>query len=120
MELAGTLMRRQRCQEELIAAELRIVEARRAQLRAAGTELRDHQAYLERLEEARRVKVAELAQREQDVADRRARLTVASQERQALEKLKERGLEAHTREQARVEQNILDEIAGNGYWRRAA
>jgi flagellar export protein FliJ len=120
MELAGALMRRQQCREELTRAEARIADARRAQLDAACAELRDHQAYLERMEQARRLTLDELARHEQDVAGRRARLVTASQEREALEKLKEKGLDAHNREQARVEQITLDEIAGNGYWRRAA
>ena len=120
MELAGALMRQQRCHEELLRAEQRIATARRAQLHAAGGDLRDHQAYLERMENAHRLTLEELGRHDQEVADRRVALTAASQERQALEKLKERGLEAHNRELARVEQITLDEIAGNGYWRRAA
>lgn len=120
MELAGAMMRRSECQQQLIAAVGRIHSARAAQFDAAPTDLRSHQAYLERMEEAHRLLVDELARHDQEVAARRVTLTARSQDRQALEKLKEKGLDAHNREVARVEQMTLDEIAGNGYWRRAA
>jgi flagellar export protein FliJ len=120
MELAGAMMRRRRCQEEVVLAAERISSARQGQSRAQGNELRDYQAYLERMEQSHRLLLEELARHEKEVADRRASLTARSQDRQALEKLKEKGLDAHNREVARVEQITLDEIAGNGYWRRAA
>jgi len=120
MELAGAMMRRHECHQEVLSAAERIVAARLAQLTAPGGDLRDHQAYLERMEETHRLLLEDLARCDREVAGRRATLTARSQERQALEKLKEKGLEAHNREMARIEQNTLDEIAGNGYWRRAA
>jgi flagellar export protein FliJ len=120
MELAGAMMRRQQCHTQLLSTGERIVSARRGQLSAAATELRDHQAYLERMEQVQRLLREELGRHDQEVAERRASLTARSQDRQVLEKLKEKGLDAHNRETARVEQLVLDEIAGNGYWRRAA
>lgn len=120
MELAGAMMRRSQCHEELMGAAERIIAARLSQLTASATDLLAHQAYLERMEEAHRLLTEELARHDREVAGRRATLTARSQERQALEKLKEKGLEAHNREIARIEQITLDEIAGNGYWRRAA
>jgi flagellar biosynthesis chaperone FliJ len=44
----------------------------------------------------------------------------AAQDRQALERLKEKGLAAHQRHHARVESFVLDEIAINGFRRKAA
>ncbi len=120
MELAGAMMRRQECHHAVELTVERIGGARLAQRAAHGNHLRDHQAYVERLEQNHRLLLEELGKRDQEVAARRATLTTRSQERQALEKLKEKGLEAHNREMARVEQILLDEIAGNGYWRRAA
>lgn len=120
MELGAAIMRREQCQEQLLRAGQEIAHARHAQLSAPGSELRAHQAYLERLEDGERQLMHELSGHEQDVSARRATLTERSQDRQALEKLKEKGLEAHNREAARVEQVMLDEIAGNGHWRRAA
>ena len=114
------MMRRRRCQDEIVQAVDRISSARQAQSQARGNELRDYQAYLERMEQSHRLLVEELARHEKEVADRRATLTARSQDRQALEKLKEKGLDAHNCEVARIEQITLDEIAGNGYWRRAA
>ena len=101
-------------------ADDRIVAARRAQLHCAGDDLRAHQSYLERMEHARRLAARGARPHEPELAERRIALTKASQDREALERLKEKGLADHNREVARVEQITLDEIAGNGYWRRAA
>jgi flagellar export protein FliJ len=119
-EFGVALQARQRCREEVTRAEGRIDSAHRAQLHAAGGDLRAHQSYLERLEHAHRLALEELARAEAELVERRAALTKASQDREALERLKEKGLADHNRELARVEQIMLDEIAGNGYWRRAA
>jgi flagellar export protein FliJ len=120
MELAGAMMRHRRCQDQITQMAERIGSARRAQSQARGVDLREHQAYLERLEQSHHLLVEELARHEKEVADRRVILTARSQDRQALEKLKEKGLDAHNREVARAEQIMLDEIAGNGHRRRAA
>jgi flagellar FliJ protein len=119
-EFATALQSRQRSQDDVTRAQDRIAAARRGQLHCAGDDLRAHQSYLERMEHAHRLALEDLGRCEQELSERRAALTKASQDREALERLKEKGLADHNREVARVEQITLDEIAGNGYWRRAA
>ncbi len=119
-EFAVALRAQQLGQDEVVEVRARIASARAAQLQASGAELRAHQSYVERLEHALDLALQELARREVELAARLAELTKASQDLEALERLKEKGLHDHHREAARVEQNLLDEIAGNGYWRRAA
>jgi flagellar FliJ protein len=119
-EFAVALQARQRSLDEVARTRTRITEARGAQLTAAADDLRAHQSYLERLEHALELELQDLARREVELSERRAVLTKASQDLEALERLKEKGRDDHNREAARVEQNMLDEIAGNGYWRRAA
>jgi flagellar protein FliJ len=119
-EFGVALQLRERAKDEIARAQDRIAAARGAQLHAAGDDLRAHQSYLERMEHAHRLAVEELGRCEQALTERRVALTKASQDREALERLKEKGLADHNREAARVEQITLDEIAGNGYWRRAA
>lgn len=119
-EFAVALQARERCNDEAVRAAARIASAQVAQLHADGDALQAHQTYLERLERAEELAQQELERSEVELTERRVALTKASQDREALERLKEKGLVDHNREQARVEQNMLDEIAGNGYWRRAA
>ncbi len=111
---------RQRCLDEVTQAADRITAAREAQLSAGGDALRAHQFYLERVEGAHRLTLEELERSDQELQVRRIAMTKASQDREALERLKQRGLADHRREQARLEQITLDEIASNGYWRRVA
>jgi flagellar protein FliJ len=119
-DFAVALRHRQQCREEVACADDRIVQAQRAQARAAGRELHAHQTYLERMEHARTLALQELERQEIELEARRVALTKASQDREALERLKEKGLADHLREAARIDQITTDEIAGNGYWRRAA
>ena len=119
-EFATALQARQRCQDEVTTLVGRIASARHAQLDAAADDLGAHQSYLERLERAHDVALQELARHDVELTERRIALMKASQDLEALERLKEKGLDDHNREAARVEQNMLDEIAGNGYWRQAA
>jgi flagellar export protein FliJ len=119
-EFAFALQARQRCQDEVAQLAGRIASARHAQLDAAADVLGAHQSYLERLERAHEVALQELARHELELTERRIALMKASQDLEALERLKEKGLNDHNREAARVEQVMLDEIAGNGYWRQAA
>jgi flagellar FliJ protein len=125
-DFALALQVRQSAREQESRAQGRIIEARRSQLTAAGQgrfaaqELFSHQIYLERMEQAHRTAVEDVTRQEVKLEQRRVALTKASQDREALERLKQKGREEHTREAARVEQNVLDEIAGNGHWRRAA
>ena len=117
---AVALQARQHRADEVAGIRARIESARSAQLQASAAELRAHQSYVERLEHALELELQDLARCEVELTERRIELTKASQDLEALERLKEKGLDDHNREAARVEQNMLDEIAGNGYWRRAA
>jgi flagellar FliJ protein len=122
---AGAMMDCARSEREVQAAAQRVAEARKAQLSAASTptsalELMGRQAYLERSERAHRATQEDLHRREQALIQRRRELTDAARDRQALERLKERRRNDHEREQARIEATTLDEIALNGFRRRAA
>jgi flagellar export protein FliJ len=119
-EFGVALQARERCREEVARLAARIESARGAQFDATADDLGAHQSYLERLERAHEVALQDLARHELELSERRIALTKASQDLEALERLKEKGLIDHNRETARVEQIMLDEIAGNGYWRRAA
>ena len=125
MELAAALADHFRAEELVQAAEQRIDQARLAQLDAAcsqrsAVDLLAHQVYLERTESDHRASREDLGQRETVVNDRRDALTDAARDRQALERLKERRQAEHQREAARVEALALDEIAINGFRRKAA
>lgn len=125
-DFAVALQTRENSRALAARAQERIMEARRAQLSVAARtyfsadELMSHQLYLERMEQAHHAATDQVARSEQKLEQRRIALTKASQDREALERLKQKGLEAHNLEAARIEQNVLDEIAGNGHWRRAA
>ena len=124
-ELAGAMLRHRRCEEEVQAAAARIAGARAAQvdatrLRSSAHDLIARQAYLERAERAHQATRQDLQRRELELAQRREALTLAARERQALERLKESRRAEHEREAARREGLMLDEIAINGFRRRAA
>jgi flagellar FliJ protein len=88
-------------------------DARRRGANAAlsGAELLALQAYLERTERQRESAALELDRRDAEVDARRAALTVRSQERQVLERLKDRRRADHNREMERREGALLDEMA---------
>jgi flagellar FliJ protein len=122
---AGAMNDRNRSEQELQVAAQRIMKAREAQLdvTAAPTsanELMARQAYLERSERAHRASQEDLGRSEQTLAQRRRELTEAARDRQALERLKENRRVEHDREQARMDAADLDEIALNGFRRKAA
>jgi flagellar FliJ protein len=124
-DLAGALVRHRRCEEEEQAASNRIANARAAQtdatqLPVSATDLMARQAYLERAERAHQASRQNLQRRELELTQRREVLIKAAQERQALERLKENQRADHEREAARQEGMMLDEIALNGFRRRAA
>jgi flagellar protein FliJ len=124
-ELAGALQRHARCEEEVQAAANRIADARAAQsdatqLPMSATDLMARQAYLERAERAHQATRQDLQRREVELTQHREVLVKAAQERQALERLKENQRADHEREAARQEGMMLDEIALNGFRRRAA
>lgn len=122
---AGAMVQRLRSVQEMEDAAKRVEQARRAQLGAHtapmnATELIAGQAYLERSERAHRVSQDDLSRHDQSLAQRRGELTEAARDRQALERLKEHRRVEFQREQDRVEASELDEIAINGFRRRAA
>ena len=124
-ELAGAMLRHRRCEEEMQAAAARIAGARAAQVDAtrlpiSATDLLARQAYLERAERAHQATRQDLQRHELELAERRDALTQAARDRQALERLKEHRRADHEREVARQEGLMLDEIAINGFRRKAA
>ena len=124
-ELAGAMMRHRRCEDEVQAAAARLAGARAAQVDAtrvmsSATEMLARQAYLERAERAHQATRQDLQRHEVELVQRREVLVKAAQERQALERLKENQRADHAREAARQEGMVLDEIAINGFRRRAA
>ena len=124
-ELAGAMLRHRRCEEEVQAAAARIASARAAQVDAtrlpiSATDLLARQAYLERAERAHQATRQDLQRHELELAERRDALTQAARDRQALERLKEHRRADHEREVARQEGLMLDEIAINGFRRKAA
>jgi flagellar protein FliJ len=77
----------------------------------SGAELLALQAYLERTERRRESAALELDRRQAEVDARRSTLVQRSQERQVLERLKDRRRADHNREMERREGALLDEIA---------
>jgi len=123
-ELAAAMVIHHCCETELLAAEQRIAEARAAQLDAArlrtsASDLIARQAYLERTEQIHLATRLNLDRRERELADRRAALSRAARDRQALERLKERRRVEHQHELDRAEGLELDDVATN-YFRRSA
>jgi flagellar protein FliJ len=122
---AGAMLDRLRSEQEMEDAARRVAEARAAQLEStaapvSATELLACQAYLERSERAHQSSQEDLNRRDHSVEQRREELTEAARDRQALERLKENRRIEFLREQARIEAADLDEIALNGFRRRAA
>ena len=122
---AGAMMDRLRCEQEMEDAANRVAKAREAQLSAgaapiSATELMARQAYLERSERAPQASREDLNRRDHVLEERREELTEAARDRQALERLKENRRVEFVREQERIEAANLDEIALNGFRRRAA
>jgi flagellar protein FliJ len=115
-ELAGALARRSGCAERLQALGEDVAGALDAK-RASATgparphELVAHQAWLERVEQARQAGEHDLGRHDADVEAHRGVLVEASRERQALERLKARRSADHARAMARAEGAVLDEIA---------
>jgi flagellar FliJ protein len=124
-ELAGAMVAHRLSEEQEQAAADRITQAQTEQRNgssapATAGELLARQAYLERSEEAHLATRRDLHRQELELNRRRDALTVAAMERQALERLKETRRADHEREVARREGLLLDEMAINGFRRRAA
>ena len=124
-ELASSLSIRLKGEAMLRAAAENVNGAQRARRESAtldlsGSELIALQHYLERTERARESAALELDRRDAEVDARRAALTERSQERQVLERLKDRRRADHDREQSRREGLLLDEMALNAHRRMGA
>ena len=110
--------------EEAIAT---LDESRRAQLAASTrADLIEHlRAFGVLLEERRAGQVLELEEARRRAEEAWRLLIIATQRREALERLRRRQRIVHVAQAARVEQKILDELAGRGSrladaWREAA
>ena len=115
-ELANSLAIRLKGEAMLRAAAENVDGAREARRQSSTTDLSGAdllalQAYMERTELQRESAALELDRREAEVDARRTALTQRSQERQVLEKLKERRAEDHRVESERRESAVLDEMA---------
>jgi flagellar FliJ protein len=115
-ELASSLAVRMKGEAMLRAANEDAAAAQDARRQKAaadltGAELLAMQAYLERTERQRESAALELDRREAEVDARRQALAVRSQERQVLERLKDRRRADHQREMDRREGALLDEMA---------
>ena len=124
-ELAGAMVAHRLCEEQEQAAADRIAQAQSEQRNgssapATAGDLMARQAYLERSEQAHLATRRDLHRHELELNRRRDALTVAAMDRQALERLKETRRVDHEREVARREGLLLDEMAINGFRRRAA
>jgi flagellar protein FliJ len=124
-ELASSMAVRMKGEAMLRAAAEDVGAAHDARRRTAvadlsGAELLALQAYLERTERQRESAALELDRREAEVDARRQALTVRSQERQVLERLKDRRQADHKREAERHEGALLDEMAINAHRRMGA
>jgi flagellar export protein FliJ len=85
-----------------------------------GGDLIAMQAWLDRVERERRAAELDLDRRDAEVGARRDALTQAAQDRQALERLKDRWSTARAAHVERLAAGELDEIALRGHVRRSA
>lgn len=125
-DLAEAMSRLSDSQRRLRDVDDRLAEAHQGQ-RGAGAQgalsaedLIASQAFVERVEQQRRHGVREMRRSASEVADRGAALRAAAKEHQMLERLKERHRDAHVRETARREGELLDEIALDRFRRSVA
>jgi flagellar FliJ protein len=123
--LAEQLALEGRCAADAADALRRVREAQSGTAPQAGVlldalQLRAQQAYRERLERDGRTAARILAAQRQEVAAERARVELASRDREVLKRLKARHAEAHRRAALRAEDDLLGEIALAGHRRRAA
>jgi flagellar FliJ protein len=124
-ELASSLALRARGEAMLRAAADRVSGAQDARRdgaggMASGADLLALQAYLERTKHAHESAELELGRHDAEVDARRAALTTRSQERQVLERLKDRRRADHDRETERREGSLLDEMALASHRRNGA
>jgi flagellar FliJ protein len=115
-QLAASLSTRMKGEAMLRAANETFHEAQSgrrgsAEAYVGGHELLAIQAYLDRTDRARRAAELDLDRHDAEVDARRTALQAAAQDRQVLERLKERRREEHVRESDRRDGVLLDEIA---------
>ncbi len=123
--LAESLNRERTAADAVAAAAARIADARESLAVVPGVAvdaatLFAHQTYLERTEAAHRASLSSLAGARRGVGERRGELIEAARARQSLDRLRDRSLAAHLAESGRRERAALDEIALNGFRRKAA
>jgi flagellar FliJ protein len=87
---------------------------------ASGADLLAAQAWMERVERHRLDAVADLDQRDAEVARSRVALTEAAREREVIERLKRKRRADHDAEALRRSQIVLDEVALTVYRRGSA
>ncbi len=126
-ELAKAISRRTGSQQRLDAVDAHLQQALAEQRHATSAavtvdaaELRNRQAFVERIEAQRVSDAHQLRQHEVDVAERDSELGDAAREHRMLERLKERQHAEHDREAGRREGIALDEIAIDRFRRSAA
>lgn len=85
------------------------------QTAVTAAELDAHHRYMQRLEREREAQETMVEKAEEVVTARRGELVEASRKKKTLERLRERALEAHTRETVREEQNTLDDLTSIKY-----
>jgi flagellar protein FliJ len=125
-ELARELSHRVRGEALLRQATSAVSSARDAgrdtvlKVGASGADLLAAQAWMERVERHRLDAVADLDQRDAEVARTRAALTEAAREREVIERLKRKRRADHDAEALRRSQIVLDEVALTVYRRGSA
>jgi flagellar FliJ protein len=87
---------------------------------ASGADLLAAQAWIERVERRRLDAVADLDQRDAEVARSRAALAEAARDREAIERLKRKRRADHDAEALRRAQIVLDEVALTAHRRGSA
>jgi flagellar protein FliJ len=116
-ELAAQMAERERWAAKLAEAGETLSGARERQLGVAGAgaasaaDMLAYQAFLERAEREQQAAELDLSRQDAEVDARRAALQQAAQERQVLERLKEKQETAHRLEAERRESAELDELA---------
>jgi flagellar export protein FliJ len=108
----GAAARVRSAEAEIDAAE----QAHRAQLAAGprASQLEQLRLYAGLLHERRRQLARELAEARRRADEARRQLLLATQQREALERLRGRQQRAHDYQSTRAEQQILDELVGRG------
>ena len=124
-DLAASLALRLRGEGMLRAAEAELEAARLTRREAgaggavSGTDLVAAQAYVEHAERRREARMLDLDRCDAEVETRRHALMRASQDRQALERLKDKKRREHDVEAQRVVGIALDEMSLNMHRRKA-